>query len=257
MFLILCAGFGTYFYLTRQIQNYTSDAPIAIPTVTVDDESASELESRLEVFVKATNQVDVVTDDPEDEKQLAASQSDSEDPDAVAEANIRTDEQVDFDSGSPAAKSVPKPTAGEPAVLRLTATDLNTLVTRHPELKDRLFLRIEDGIVSGDFSLPLDDWLPGGQGRFFNGSGSFDVRLQDDVLEVNLVDAKVGDQPLPAALLSEIRKRNLAIEFQKDSRVRRVLKRYESITVQDDRLVLTLKPKRKKLANRKATAEPN
>lgn len=253
MFLILCAGFGTYMYLTNQVQNFTSETPIAMPTVEIDEQKASELESRLEVFVEAANNLEEETTDQDDAEQAVAGEAISVDSDAI----VREDRQVEADEPMPSTEQLADAPPRKPPELRLTATDLNTLVTRHPELKDKLFVRIENGIVSGDFSLPLDDWLPGGQGRFFNGSGSFDVRLQDDVLEVNLVDAKVGDQPIPAPLLSEIRKKNLAIEFQKDPRVRKALKAYQSIAVEGDRLVLTLKPKTTKPSKIEPSSELN
>ena len=102
-------------------------------------------------------------------------------------------------------------------------------------------MKIQDGVITGSLSLPIDEFLPGGKGRFFNGSGVFDVSLAEGVLVVRLMDAMVNEQPIPPVMMSEIRKQNLANEIQKDAKVSRSISRFEAIEVKGDRLVLTLK----------------
>jgi hypothetical protein len=115
-----------------------------------------------------------------------------------------------------------------PEQLILSAADLNALISRHPRFKKKLFVKIDQGVITGE-------------GRFFNGAGQFDVSLQEGELIVQLVDATVAGQPIPPAVMAGIRKQNLAEKFQEDAKLSRMLKKFEQIEVDGDRVILTLK----------------
>jgi hypothetical protein len=242
LFLILCAGFGTYYYFTKQVKKFTSDAPQALPTVEIDEVKAIELESRLDEFGQAiaAPEAELVVSEPATVAEVTGPVV----PEAAADEPAVSESAASEGAASETAArgSDPPPAKPRPRQLALSAADLNTLIARNPQLKNKLFVKIEDGVVSGDISLPLDDFLPGGKGRFFNGSGSFAVTLDNGVLSVKLVDAMVNGQPIPAAILSEFRKQNLASEFQRDAKISRTIRKFDSIQVADDRVILTLKP---------------
>jgi hypothetical protein len=126
--------------------------------------------------------------------------------------------------------------------LSLSADDLNLLVASDPQLKGRVHFQIADGKISAQVSIPTD-FLPAGVGvgRFFNAEASLHAGLENGLLTVSLIDAKVKGQSLPAVLLDTLRQENLAQEIASDPEVARVLERFERIRVEGDRVVLRLR----------------
>ena len=218
LFLILCAGFGTYYYFTKQIQNFTSETPEILPSQAYDEKEMVELETRVQEFEQTLQTIEVYDNNTSTED---AAREDLED--AVASSEVEQAKESD-------PEPLPKQKTNTKQ-LSLSAADLNALIARHPKLKNKLVVKIEDGIIAGDLSLPLDEYLPGGKGRFFNGSGTFDVSLEDGTLVVRLIDAMVGEQPIPPAVMSGIRKQNLASEFQKDPKASRAIRKFDRIEV--------------------------
>ena len=94
----------------------------------------------------------------------------------------------------------------------LTADDLNALISTQRELKDKLFVRIDGDQVRGEISMPLSDLGP------FKLSGRYLNALANGALDVRLQDVQVKGRPLPSMILSEFKKNNLALEYQKDPR---------------------------------------
>lgn len=123
--------------------------------------------------------------------------------------------------------------------LTLTAEDLNALISAQRELKDKLFVRIDNDQVRGDISMPLSDMGPlklGG--RYLNATVAFNIVLTNGVLDVRLRDAKVNEKPLPAMILSELKKNNLAQDLQKDPRSAADVAQFDTIQVTNGAVVL-------------------
>ena len=59
----------------------------------------------------------------------------------------------------------------------------NGMIASEEELSGRIHIKIEDGNVTGDGSFPADPF-PGGEGRYFNASGTFDVSINNGYLDV-------------------------------------------------------------------------
>lgn len=128
--------------------------------------------------------------------------------------------------------------AGEtPEDLVLTAEELNALITQDDEMRGRVYVTIEDGEITGDVSIPVD-FIPGGKGRFFNASATFDVSLENGVLIVTIEDAEVKGEKLPQQFIDGMSKENLAKEAYKDPEVAATLGRIESITIEQDKIIL-------------------
>lgn len=130
-----------------------------------------------------------------------------------------------------------------PEELVLTAKEINALIAKDEDMRGRVYVRIEDDLVTGDVSIPTDA-IPGGKGRFFNASATFDVSLENGVLIVTLADAEVKGQKLPAQFTEAMSKENLAKEAYKDPDVAETLRGFDSITIEDDKIIL--KPRVKK-----------
>jgi hypothetical protein len=123
--------------------------------------------------------------------------------------------------------------------LTLTTDDLNALISTQPQLKDKLLVRIDNDQVRGDISMPLSNLGPlklGG--RYLNGSVIFQVVLTNGVLDVRLHDVQVKNKPLPPLVLNELKKNNLAMEFQKDPKAASDIAKYDTIQITNGAVVL-------------------
>jgi hypothetical protein len=128
--------------------------------------------------------------------------------------------------------------AGEtPEDLVLTAEEINALISKDEDLRGKVYVAIDDGQVTGDVSIPTD-FLPGGKGRYFNASATFDVSLENGVLIVTLNDAEVKGEKLPQQFIEAMSKENLAKDAYKDPEVASTLRRIESISIEGDKIVL-------------------
>ena len=155
-------------------------------------------------------------------------------PDQIAELETRMQSFSDAAEGG----------ESDSTELVLTADDLNALIANNEDLRGRVFVKIEDGLVSGDVSVPLDELpLPGAKGRYFNGSATVDASMEGGVLIVTLTGAEVKGEPLPDQFLEAMANENLAKDVYKDPNNAKVLRRFEDIRVEGDKIYLKLKEK--------------
>ncbi|MFG0256071.1 MAG: hypothetical protein ACF787_13410 [Rhodopirellula sp. JB053] len=208
-------AFGTYFFVTKQVAKYTDTQPAEMPVVELEDEELTALEQRIESF---TNQVrgDQGTD--------GAAGVDTGDSEGAEQSDAEPD------------------TTEEPPMqeLQLSSEEINGLIGARPELKGRVFLDIDDGRVFGKVSIPTD-MIPGGGGRFFNADGEFDVSMSDGILVVRLIDASVKGERIPQQILDQFSQENLAKDVYNDPEHAEILRKFESIEVVDDSIVLRLR----------------
>lgn len=127
-----------------------------------------------------------------------------------------------------------------PEQLVLTADDINGLISGNEDLRGKVFVRIEEGVITAEVSIPTDS-LPGGKGRFFNGSVTAEVELKGGVLVVTVAEAEVNGNPVPEPIMQGLRQENLAKDLHKDPEVADSLARFETIIVEGDRIVLTVR----------------
>ncbi len=124
--------------------------------------------------------------------------------------------------------------------LVLTAEEINAMITAEEKLSGKVFVKIENGQVSGDLSIPTDA-LPGGKGRYFNGSASFNVSMENGILIVTLADAEVNEERVPQQFIDAMAAENLAKDLYKDPKNAEMLRRFESVSIEDDRIILKLR----------------
>lgn len=175
--LLVCGGFGSYWFVMNQIDKYTSDTPVALPEVELSEEELADIKARTESF-KST-----------------------------------------IDAGD-----TPQP-------LVLTADEINAAIASQENLKGKVFVKIENGQVSGDVSIPFQD-------RYFNGSATFDVSLENGELIVVLQDATIKGERLPQSILDGFGKQNLARDAYDNPEVAKFLRNLQSIKVEDDKIIL-------------------
>lgn len=129
-----------------------------------------------------------------------------------------------------------------PQELIITIEEINALIARNPDLRGRVSVSIEEGNLRANVSVPLDE-LPGGKGRFFNGSLTMHVELEEGVLIAYLVEAEANGRAVPEFLMSTLRDENLAKDLYRDVEIARTLQRCEKLTVEPDRIILRVKQK--------------
>lgn len=123
--------------------------------------------------------------------------------------------------------------------LVLSAADLNALITENPQLKGKLLVIIDDDQLQGKISIPLEDIGPFKlKGRYLNGVGTFRAALSNSVLDVRLDDITVKSNALPAVLVGELKKQNLAKDYQATPEQKSMLGKFESIVVKDGKVHL-------------------
>jgi hypothetical protein len=140
--------------------------------------------------------------------------------------------------------AIDKNKAGEELVL--TATDLNVLIGENAELKGKLFITLEDDQVKAKVAMPLDpiaDALGFAKlkGRYLNGSGALRVALEAGQLDVRVESIQVRNKPLPAIIMTELKKNNLARDVNRNPQQARELQKYDSLRIQDNKIIIRSK----------------
>ena len=134
---------------------------------------------------------------------------------------------------------------GEAAELEITANDINALISENPDLKGTVFVSIEGSEVGGKISFPLSKTgLPGLSGRFFNGNATFTVTLEDGYLEAHLKSVEVNGKTPPADFMTQLSNENLLKDAKFDDKTREKMRKIESLTVKDGKIILKSRVKK-------------
>ena len=149
-----------------------------------------------------------------------------------------------FKEGVEADKPVPD--------LVLSADEINALIQRNPEMKNKVSVGFEGDQVKGKISLPLGElnlpiigrWL---KGRYLNGTAGLMPTLQNGVLIVTLQSVEVKGKKLPADILTGLKNHNLAEGFYRDPKMAAVMSKLASIEIKDGKV--TIKPRTKEGAS--------
>ncbi|TWT88339.1 hypothetical protein Mal64_18180 [Pseudobythopirellula maris] len=205
--VVIVAGVAGYYFLTGQIDKYTATEPAEIPISNASDEQIAELQSRFDRLIRAVD---------------ADGEEDADDG-APAEADPAGEDPAAVDNGE----------------ISFSADELNALIASNDDLRGRVFIRIEDGQVSGDISIPLDE-MPLGAGRFLNATVSLELGYKDGVPVVKLAGGSVKGEPLPEQFIDALSQENMAEDILEDPDVAETLSKFESIEVVEDRLILRL-----------------
>jgi len=128
--------------------------------------------------------------------------------------------------------------------LVLTSDDLNVLLEDQPELKGKIYIKVEGDEVKGQVSIPLEKiGLPMFKGRYLNGEADLKASLKDGVLIVTLDAIEVNGKPVPAQVMDGIRKENLAKDAYKDEKSAEMMRKLESLEIKDGKIILKVRAK--------------
>lgn len=132
----------------------------------------------------------------------------------------------------------------EPQELVITIDEINALIAGNSDLKGHVYVKVVDGNLHADVSVPLDDLpIPGAKGRYFNGSVTLHVEMDNGVLIAQVVDAEANGQSVPDSVLEGMKDENLAKGMYDDPDTAKALSRCESLEIQADRIVLKVRQK--------------
>ena len=146
-------------------------------------------------------------------------------------------------------KALDEGTATDPLVL--TSDDLNALIEENPDLRGRLFARVEGDKLKAQISFPLEMLKIGMlKGRYLNGEAELKASLSEGILVVTLESLEVNGKRPPEKFLAELRKQNLAKDAYENPENAEMIRRFESLEIKDGKIIL--KPR----IRAKPTAEP-
>ncbi|NLG01483.1 MAG: hypothetical protein GX565_15235, partial [Lentisphaerae bacterium] len=102
---------------------------------------------------------------------------------------------------------------------------------------------IDGDRIRGDASVPLDQIVDAGflKGRWLNGSVGLSVSTVAGRLVVFMDELSVRGKPVPEQMMRMLRTKNLAEKALENPKAAPVLRRIESVRVEDGRIVISAK----------------
>jgi hypothetical protein len=127
-----------------------------------------------------------------------------------------------------------------------TGQEINVMLRANEDVRalgESVFVTIEDSEVRGEVSFNLGEFIPISflEGRYANGSATFSVSASDGRLFVFVEDFQMKGNDAPPEILDQLRQENLAKDMVDDPDFRELMNNVESVTVEGDQLVVTLK----------------
>ncbi len=137
---------------------------------------------------------------------------------------------------------------GQDCKIELSEREVNILIVSNSDadfkLDDKVRVIIEDNKLKGEISVPIPDlpgWVPFPNGRYFTGNAGLDIYASDGALSIILTSFKLGEEELPAEVIKELSKKNLADDLYKKPENRKWLSKLEKIEIKDNKLILHIK----------------
>lgn len=125
--------------------------------------------------------------------------------------------------------------------LVLTDREINVLIQKSPAWSNKVSVVIEDDHLNGEASIPLGELGGPFTGHWINGRAGFRVATAAGRLVVFLDSLSVRGKPVPPPFMEAVRSRNLAERAMQDPKAAAVLKKLDSVAVQDGTLVIKAK----------------
>jgi hypothetical protein len=137
--------------------------------------------------------------------------------------------------------------------LVLTADEINALIASGPDqksLKGKFYVSFDGNRVKGELSLPLQEigWKMV-RGRYLNGSGTFNLSLQNGVLFLAPQTIVVKGKTVPDMYMQGLRSKNFAADVANQPDASALLDGLQTIEVKDGKL--TIVPKEQQVSPEK------
>lgn len=131
----------------------------------------------------------------------------------------------------------------EPAPLTLTAQEINGLIGTEPDyqqLRGKVYVTIENDIVKGQISIPMADL--GFPGRYLNGSAVFNIFTDESGLNIFINDFEVGGKRPPQAVMEQMKRQNMAANFENQPQNQKLVRAIKRIDVKDGAITIYASP---------------
>jgi len=143
-------------------------------------------------------------------------------------------------------KAVNEGRAAEPLVL--TSDDLNALIEEEPNLKGKIYVKIEGDDLKGQISFPLEMFskAPGLgmlKGRYLNGEADLKASLDNGILIVTLDSLEVNGMRPPPDVMTKLREQNLAKDAYSNPKTAEMLRKVESLEIKDGKVIIRVRGK--------------
>ncbi len=122
----------------------------------------------------------------------------------------------------------------------LTPEEINALIHKDARLRDKVFIKIVEGVLKADVSFPADV-LPGGEGRYFNAEVSLNISVVNGVLKLLIAEAQVDGEPVPDVWMRLVRDRDFAKPLYNDREISQILANVDNVQVQEDGIIFHLR----------------
>lgn len=134
---------------------------------------------------------------------------------------------------------------GETKEFTFTGDEINALLRTNDTgvFGESVYVTVANGEIRGEVSLDLGRLIPLGifDGRYANGSATFNVYTRDNRLFVFVESFQMKGEDAPAELVAQMRTKNLAEDMASDPSVQEWMGRIEAIDVVEDKVVVKLK----------------
>jgi hypothetical protein len=139
-------------------------------------------------------------------------------------------------------KAVDEGKGAEPLIL--TSEDLNALIEEEPELKGKVYLKIEGDELKGQVSIPLEKigWSML-RGRYLNGEADLKASLNNGVLIVTLDSLEVNGKRPPPEFMTKLKEQNLAKDAYNNPKNAEMLRKVESLEIKDGKVIIRVRAK--------------
>lgn len=134
-----------------------------------------------------------------------------------------------------------------PEPLILTGEDLNSLLQKlweDEEIPGQMSLRIEDGRLRSDLSIPLEEGIeigpfkPDVGGRYLNGTVTFKVGLNENGLKADIERFVVNGKPLPGWIIGGIEREFIDRNILQNKDLQEFAAKLERLEVSADSIML-------------------
>ena len=126
--------------------------------------------------------------------------------------------------------------------LVLTADEINAMIANANKTNPvpvRFYVSFNEDRLQAQLSIPMDHIGPGMlKGRYFNGSGDFDVSLHSGRLILNVKSLSVKGKPLSEQFMQSVRTQNFADAWTNDVELNQSLGKLQELKIKDGKLLV-------------------
>lgn len=133
---------------------------------------------------------------------------------------------------------------GDSKEFTLSGEDINVMLRAKENTRlfgESVYVTVANGEIRGEVSFPLGELIPLLDGRYLNGSATFNVSASDGRLFVFIESFQVKGEDAPPEVMAQLRVQNLAQDMANDPSIRDFVAKIEAIRVEEDRVIVTLK----------------